>query len=88
MTSTDQMTQKEIQASLAETRLKLARNLDALEDKLNVPKQLGKASQKCRRKMKKLRDENPLAFAGVIAGAVAAVGLTGFVVVKILTKKY
>jgi len=88
MTSTDQMSRAELQAQLEETRQRLASNLDALEDKLNVPKQLGKASTKFRRRMNTMREENPLGFAGVVVAGVVAVGLTGYLVVKIASRSF
>jgi len=87
MTSTDQLSRKELQAQLADTRARLASNLDALEDKLNVPKQLGKASRRMRKRIDTMRDENPIALAGIVAGAVIAVGITGYLVVKIATRR-
>ena len=88
MTSTDQMSRAELQAQLEETRQRLASNLDALEDKLNVPKQLGKASTKFKRRMNTMREENPLGFAGVVVAGVVAVGLTGYLVVKIASRSF
>lgn len=88
MTSTEQMSQKELKAQLEQTRQRLASNLDALEDKLNVPKQLGKASTKFKRRMNTMRDENPLGFAAVVAASIVAVGLTGYLVVKIASRSF
>ena len=88
MTSTDQLSRKELAASLELTRQRLASNLDALEDKLNVPKQLGKASDKFKRRMSTMREENPIGFAGVVAAGIVAVGLTGYLVVKIASRRF
>ena len=79
--------QKELEAHLERTRAKLASNLDALEDKVNVPKQLDKAGRRLRRKVVAMRQDNPLALAGIVAGAVVAVGITAFLMVKISAPK-
>lgn len=80
------LSRRELSAHLEQTRAQLASNLDALEDKVNVPKQLSKAGRKARRKVAQMRQENPLALAGIVAGAVIAVGITAFLVVKISAK--
>ena len=88
MTSTDQLSEEELRARLEQTRQRLSSNLDALEDKLNVPKQLGKASDKFKRRMNTMREEKPLAFAGTVAVGILAVGLTGYLVVKIASRRF
>jgi hypothetical protein len=47
-------------------RAELADTLSAIEHKLNVPKRTGET-------VRRLRDENPIALAGIVAGSVAAV---------------
>ena len=81
------LSKKELEAYLENTRAKLSSNLDALEDKMNVPKQLDKASRRLRRKVQTMREDNPLALAGIVAGAVIAVGITAYLMVKISTPK-
>jgi thioesterase domain-containing protein len=83
----DGLSKKELDAYLESTRAKLASNLDALEDKMNVSKQLDKAGRRLRRKVQIMREDNPLALAGIVAGAVIAVGITAFLMVKISTPK-
>lgn len=87
MTSTDELSQKELQAKLEDTRQRLASNLDALEDKLNVPKQLGKASRRMRKRIETMREENPLGLAGIAVASAVAIGLTGYLVVKIVSRR-
>jgi len=77
----------ELKKHLAETREQLASTLDALEDKVNVPKQLGLASRKFGRRVQTLRRENPVLLAGIAAGVVAAIGVTAYLVVKITSKR-
>ncbi len=56
--------------SIASTRAQLEETLDAIEDKLNVPKQLGKAG----RRVKASYERNPVPW---IIGATAAVIVVG-----------
>ncbi len=81
------LSRKELSAHLEATRAKLSSNLDALEDKVNVPKQLDKAGRRLRRKVTQMRRENPVALTGIVAGAVIAVGITAILVAKISAKK-
>lgn len=81
------LSKKDLEAHLENTRAKLAQNLDALEDKFDVPKQLDKAGRRLRRKVVTMRQDNPLALAGIVAGAVVAVGITAFLMVKISAPK-
>ena len=81
------LSRKELEAHLEATRAKLARNLDALEEKVDIPKQLDKAGRRLRRKVVTMRQDNPLALAGIVAGAVVAVGITAFLMVKISAPK-
>jgi hypothetical protein len=77
----------ELKAHLAQTRGQLASTLDALEDKVNLPKQLGKASRKFGRRVQTLRQENPVLLAGIAVGVVAAIGVTAYLMVKITSKR-
>jgi surfactin synthase thioesterase subunit len=54
---------------------------------MNVPKQLDKASRRLRRKVQTMREDNPLALAGIVAGAVIAVGITAYLMVRISTPR-
>ncbi|MEN9751148.1 MAG: hypothetical protein RLZZ600_195 [Actinomycetota bacterium] len=81
------LSRKELEAHLEATRAKLASNLDALEDKMDVPKQLDKATRRLRRKVQTMKQDAPLALAGIVAGAVVAVGITAYLMVKISTPK-
>lgn len=85
--SVEMLTSKELETHLIRTRAKLASNLDALEDKANVPKQIDRATRKLRRKVNNMRHENPMALAGIVAGAVIAVGITAYLMVKISAPK-
>ena len=75
------------QAHLAKVRRRLSSNFDALEDKFDVPKQLGKAQRRCAKKIKTMKEDNPLGLAALAVGAAAAVGLTVFIVVRFSAKR-
>ena len=85
--SVSDLSRKELRAHLEQTRAKLSSNLDALEDKVNIPLQVDKASRRLRRKVSQMRRENPIALAGIVAGAVVAVGITAILVAKITATK-
>lgn len=59
-----------VEESISATRAQLEETLDAIEDKLNVPKQAGKLARKARAAY----DENPVPW---IIGATAAVIVIG-----------
>ncbi|GAB2528005.1 DUF3618 domain-containing protein [Paramicrobacterium agarici] len=63
----------------AEARADLAATLDAIEDKLNVPKQ-AKATYE------RLREQNPAALVAGAAGVATAVGLGVWAVVRAVIK--
>ena len=70
----------DIQARVAETRRQLEDTLDAIEDKLNVPKQVGRFAERAKASF----DDDPTPWvAGLVAG-VAVVG--GLVTWAILSK--
>jgi len=83
----DQLSHKELLDHVASARARLASTLDALEDKANVPKQFKKRATVQARKLRKLRDDQPLVFAAVVVGgAVVAAGILALVV-KSATKR-
>lgn len=67
------MSESDIQARVAATRADLARTLDAIEDKVNVPKQVGELS----RKAKASYESNPTPW--VVAATSVAVAVVGLV---------
>lgn len=64
----------ELQEHLTATRGKLSTTLDELEDKANVPKQLGKAKDRLQARFMVMREEQPLVLLGIGVGAVALAG--------------
>ncbi|MFD1715190.1 DUF3618 domain-containing protein [Amnibacterium flavum] len=61
----------EIRSDIESTRDKLAETLDAIEDKLNLPKQAQKAVGRARDRVKQLQEDNPV----VLYASAAIVGL-------------
>ena len=64
----------ELRAEALHARSELASTLDAIEYKLNVPKQLRITKRRFRLAMIRLGDDNPAALAGIALGAAATVG--------------
>jgi hypothetical protein len=73
-----------VQARLAseKARADFARTLDALEDKLNVPKQVRRRVDRAKVKWREFADEQPVAAVAVAVGVVAAVGLGAWLIVR------
>ena len=66
----DSESTSEIQARVAQTRAQLEDTLDAIEDKLNVPKQFAQLVKRAQ----DAYDENPTPWLAAAAGTVAVVG--------------
>ncbi|HEV7950948.1 MAG TPA: DUF3618 domain-containing protein [Glaciihabitans sp.] len=73
------MSESEIQAQVASTRAQLEVTLDAIEDKLNVPKQLGILGEK----IEKSYEDNPLPW--LAAGVAVAVGIVSVIAWALLS---
>jgi hypothetical protein len=65
---------------VAATRAQLFDTLDAIEDKLNVPRQLGIAASKVKRGI----EENPVPY---LSGIAAGVAVVGGIVVAVLRRR-
>lgn len=74
----------EIRSDIESTREKLAETLDAIEDKLNVPKQVGKAASKARETFLDLQKDNPVVMYASAVAAVAVVG--GFIAWRLVRR--
>jgi hypothetical protein len=64
----------ELQEHLTSIREKLSTTLDELEDKANVPKQIGKAKNRLRAKFAVMKQEQPVVLLGIGVGAVVLAG--------------
>ncbi|SDR76637.1 DUF3618 domain-containing protein [Microterricola viridarii] len=65
----------ELQQDTLRARADLAATLDAIEDKLNVPKQIGLAAERGTERVRRLAAENPIALGAIALGVAAVVGL-------------
>ncbi|BDZ54605.1 DUF3618 domain-containing protein [Agromyces marinus] len=63
-------------------RDQLAGTLSALEEKLNVPKRVARASGRAKRRIRRFADEQPGAAIAVAVGVIAAVGVGVWLVVR------
>lgn len=70
----------DIQAKVAETRRQLESTLDAIEDKLNVPKQLGHFAKRAQERY--AQDPTPW-----IAGAAAGIAIVGGLITWAIVSK-
>lgn len=77
---TDQHPHDQLADDVASTRAQLFDTLDAIEDKLNVPKQLGIAASKVKRGVVAKRPE-------YLAGLAAGVAVVGGIVVVVLRRR-
>ena len=73
-------------SDVEKARAALTATLDAIEDRLNMPKQARLAVRRAGRRLEELRTENPMAFAAVIVGAAAFVGGAVWLVVRAVRK--
>jgi len=63
----------ELRADAMAARFELARTLDAIEYKLNLPKQVRNRALLLKRRLHRLGEDNPAALAGIaVAGALVA----------------
>ncbi|MFF3601777.1 DUF3618 domain-containing protein [Kitasatospora indigofera] len=76
----------ELQADAVRARAELAATLDAIEDKLNVPKQIGLAVDRTASRVRHMAAENPLALGAVALAAATAVGLGVWAIIRAVQK--
>ena len=67
----------ELHADIEKTRADLRATLDAIEFKLNVPKQARHAAHRLKSSVNRFRAANPVGFAAAVAGAAALVVTAG-----------
>ena len=73
-------------SDVEKARADLAATLEAIEDKLNLPKQARLAVDRARRRVQDLRTENPMALAAVAAGAAVLIGGAVWLIVRVARK--
>ena len=77
-----------VQARIAsqQARAEFAGTLNALEDKLNVPKQVGRRVDRAKTRMREFYDEQPGPAIAAAVGVVAAVGVAVWLIVRATVK--
>jgi len=85
--SVSTLSQDELKAHLSRTRDDLAATLDAVEEKVNIPKRLDKAAVRLRAKLRVMKQENPVALAAIATGAVALAGVILYAGFRSLTRR-
>jgi putative Ca2+/H+ antiporter (TMEM165/GDT1 family) len=65
-------TKTELRAEAARARVELAQTLDAIEYKLNLPRQVRVRSRRVTARLGELGEKSPLALAGIVLGAASA----------------
>lgn len=76
------LTRLEARVNSERARAEFASTLNALEDKLNVPKQVRRKTAELKVKARRFADENPAGAVAVAVGVAAAVGVTVWLVVR------
>jgi hypothetical protein len=80
------MTSDANRAEVERIRTELAQTLDAIEDKVNVPRKVKRAVDRTGARVRAFAKESPLAFAGVALAAAVIVGGVVVAVVKSVTR--
>lgn len=76
------LTRLEARANSERARAEFANTLNALEDKLNVPRQLRIRTARAKVRLRRFADEQPGAAVAVVVGVAAVVGVTVWLVVR------
>ena len=79
------LTRLEARVNSERARADFAGTLNALEDRLNVPKQVRIKSARAKVRLRRFANEQPVAAAAAAVGVVAAVGVTVWLVVRAVT---
>jgi predicted nucleic acid-binding protein len=79
--------QQELNAHRDRARAQLAATLDAVEEKVNIPKRLDRAAARARARLRTMRQENPVGLAAIGAGAAALVGVVVYVGYRSLNRR-
>ncbi|MCS5735319.1 DUF3618 domain-containing protein [Herbiconiux daphne] len=82
-----QRSKAELHADIEKTRADLKATLDAIEFKLNVPKQARHAAHRLKSSINRFRAQNPVGFTAAAVGAVAAVGAAAVLGFRFASKK-
>jgi hypothetical protein len=77
----------EIRSDIEQTRQRLAATLDAIEDRLDVPKQARRLIADGRATFEELRRDNPALVYGVLGGTAAVVAGLGALIIRGATRR-
>lgn len=77
----------ELRAEASRARAELAGTLDAIEYKLNLPKQVRLTTRRLTLGLRKLGDEHPAALVGIALGAATAAGAAVWLGVRALLNR-
>ncbi|WP_375405116.1 DUF3618 domain-containing protein [uncultured Amnibacterium sp.] len=87
MTDDKERALSEIRSDIEATRQRLAETLDAIEDRLDVPKRVRTALQDAMDRLDALRQERPEVVYGVLAGIAALLASVTALIVRAATRK-
>ena len=87
MTDDNDRALSDIRSDIEETRKRLADTLDAIEDRLDVPKRLRELLIETRDRVDALRQERPEVVYGVLASAAALVAATTALIIRAATRR-
>lgn len=76
------LSNNELKSHIVDKRAELAANIDALEYKMNLERQIDEAKRRFATRLRRFKQEQPLAFAAIGVGAVVVAGLIVTAVVK------
>lgn len=82
-----QRSKAELHADIEKTRADLRATLDAIEFRLNLPKQARHAAHRVKSRVNRLRHDSPVVFGTVVAASVAAVGAAAVLGFRFAAKK-
>lgn len=72
--------------NVEQARREFSSTLNALEDKLNVPKQVSRANARTKVRLRRFANEQPVAAAAAAAGVAVAVGGVVWLIVRRMTQ--
>jgi len=87
MTDDKERALSEIRSDIEATRQKLAETLDAIEDRLDVPKRVRAALQDALDRLDALRQERPEVVYGVLAGIATLLAGTAALIIRGATRR-
>lgn len=77
----------ESEAEIERLRGEISSTLDALEQKVNVPKRVRRGVDELKGRASELREHSPAIFAGVVVGGAAVLGTLGFLAVRAIVRR-